>query len=136
MIEELVIPDVPDDIVRLLTEIAMQNNHTLEEEVKDLLYRTARRAMLKRELGRQMSIISEDASCSIWAWRIEDQLPPLLQQAAVSQQPVHYDGVELSPLHANWLVSMAEELGHWVTKGPGGEYAPHVPTKASSGLAE
>lgn len=67
MIEELVIPDVPDDIVRLLTEIAMQNNHTLEEEVKDLLYRAAHRAMLKRELGRQMSIISEDASCSTWA---------------------------------------------------------------------
>jgi predicted transcriptional regulator len=223
MIEELVIPDVPDEIVRVLTEQAARNNRTLEEEVKDLLYRMARgeggaveleevklrlprrtlvflrsmaantgfsldamfaeairgfvrvqqwkmeeirkaveeadqgkfisneeveahlrdllgepsperRAMLKRELGRQMASISEEASCSSWAWRIEDELPPLLEQAAFSQQPVQYQGVALSPLYADWLVSMAVELGHWVTQGDGGEYVPHLPKKASSDI--
>ena len=226
MMEELVIPDVPDEIVGLLEEQAARNHRTLEEEVKDLLYKSVlcelghdaemeevnlnlsrrtlvflrsmaantgqsldamlaeairiyvraqewkieevrkaveeaerggfvsdqeaeahlrellgesnpeRRAMAKRELGRQMSIISEDASCSTWAWRIEDELPPLLQQAAVSAHPVQDESVVLSPLHADWLVSMAEELGHWVTKGPGGEYVPHVPRKGSSGIPE
>ena len=69
-----------------------------------------------------------------WAWQIEDELPPLLQKAAASQQPVQYQGETLSPLHADWLVSMAEELGHWVTLGDGGEYVPHVPKIVASDI--
>jgi len=93
-----------------------------------------RRAMLQHELGRQMSIISEEAFCSSWAWRIEDELPPLLAQAAMSQQPVLYKGAELSPLLVEWLVAMAQELGHWVTVGAGGEYIPHTPKDNRSEL--
>jgi hypothetical protein len=81
--------------------------------------------MLLQELGRQMSAISEEASCCRWAWGIEDELPPLLWEAATGRHPVTYQGVEISPAYAEWLVAMAAELGHWVTQGPGAEYVSH-----------
>ena len=58
------------------------SDEEVEAHLRDLLGEPSpeRRAMLKRELGRQMSIISEGASCSTWAWCIEDELPQLLQQ--------------------------------------------------------
>ena len=94
-----------------------------------------RRRQLQAELGRQMSMISEEASCSTWAWRMEDELPPLLVEAAAHQRPTVYRGVEISPIYASWLVSMAKELGHWVTQGQGGEYVPFFPAKDRAGNA-
>jgi hypothetical protein len=87
----------------------------------------ARKRLLKAELGRQMRIISEEASCSLWAYKIEDELPPLLIEGAAKQQPVNYQGVEISPVYSQWLVSLANELGHWVNQGQGERYVAYVP---------
>ena len=94
---------------------------------------TSRRDMVMRELGRQMSRISEEAAYSLWAWHMEDELPAVLYAATLSGSPGHYRGVEISPVYATWLTTLADELGHWVRPGPGMEYAPYARRPDSSG---
>src|SRR5436305_7003571 len=93
---------------------------------------TYRREMVMQELGRQMSVISEEATCSLWGWRMEDELPAVLHAVALSGSPGHYQCVEISPVYAAWLTALAAELGHWVMSGPGMGYAPYAPRSAPS----
>jgi hypothetical protein len=86
-----------------------------------------RRDAILLELGRQMSVISEAAAYSRWAYQVEDELPPLLCKASRSGRPAYYQGVDMSPVYADWPVSLAEELGHRVTQDGGGNVVPHVP---------
>ncbi len=95
-----------------------------------------RRRMVIQELGRQMQLISEEATCSLWASRLEDELPAVLHAAAVSVLPGHYRGVEISPVYAAWLTTLAVELGHWVMPGPGLEYVPYTPRSDRSDRGE
>ncbi|HVS39326.1 MAG TPA: hypothetical protein VMS17_27460 [Gemmataceae bacterium] len=88
---------------------------------------TPRRDMVMRELGRQMRLVSEEAAYSMWAWRIEDELPAVVHEAAASGKPGDYQGVEISPVYAAWLTALAAELSHWVMPGPGLDYVPYVP---------
>jgi hypothetical protein len=86
-----------------------------------------RQRLLKQELGRQMRIISEEVACSLWAYKIEDELPPLLIEGAARQEVVNYKCIEISPVYSDWLVSLANELGHWVNQGRGKGYIRYVP---------
>ena len=86
-----------------------------------------RQQLLKEELGRQFRIISEEAACSLWAYKIGDELPPLLIEGAAKQHIVNYQGVKISPVYSEWLVSLATELGHWVNQGRSERYIPYVP---------
>ncbi len=74
-----------------------------------------------------MRRISEEASFSLWAWHLEDELPGVLLNAAATGRAGEYQGVEISPLYAAWLVGLATELGHWVKPGPGRDFVPHSP---------
>ena len=86
-----------------------------------------RQQLLKEELGRQFRIIWEESACSLWAYKIEDELPPLLIEGAAKQQTVNYQGVEISPVYSEWLVSLATEVGHWVNQGRSRRYIQYVP---------
>jgi hypothetical protein len=96
------------------------NTRTKENQVD-------RRDAVLQELGRQMSIISEDASCSGWTWQLENELPQVLLDAVRSRRPAYYADVEISLVYADWLVSLADELGHWVTLSKGGSFVAHIP---------
>lgn len=91
-----------------------------------------RRQLLMDELKRQMSGISEEAFCAAWDYRVADELPPVLVDAAASGFPRSYHGAVIWPLHAAWLVSLATELGHWVTNEQGKVVAYHLSVPSSS----
>jgi hypothetical protein len=88
---------------------------------------TSRRDMVVRELGRQMSMISEQAVCPLWAWHMEDELPAVLYAATLSGSPGHYRGVEISPVYAAWYTPRPDSSGH------GGCGPADSPSDAKSG---
>jgi hypothetical protein len=93
-----------------------------------------RHKLVMEELARQMQAISEEAFCSSWGYRIEDLLPPVLLAVAASGQAADFQGASIRPLHAQWLVSLAEELGQWVTLDHQGNPVPYHPP-SHSGVA-
>ena len=83
-------------------------------------------------LAGRLRAISEEAACSLWAYQIEEELPPLLIEGARQRRAVNYRGVKISPIYAEWLVSIAGELGHWVTQGSGEGYILYAPKSLHS----
>jgi len=83
---------------------------------------------LMAELGQRMSRISEEATCSSWHDRINEELPEACYAIARRARPGGLDTTLISVLEARLLVSLAEELGHWVTRAPGRRgWMPHIP---------
>ena len=93
----------------------------------------ARQQLLIEELARQMQEISEKACFSRWGYQVEDLLPPVLVSVAASGQSADFQGAFITPLYAQWLVSMSEELGHWVNlDNQGNPFPYHPPTLAET----
>src|SRR5690348_7552668 len=95
--------------------------------------------LVMEELTWQMQTISEEAYFSRWGYQIEDLLPPILLEVAANGQSVDFQGAYIRPLYARWLVSLAEELGHWITLDGRGNPIPYHPpalTASPGGTAE
>jgi hypothetical protein len=88
---------------------------------------TSRRDMVVRELGRQMSRISEEAACSLWTSHMDDELPAVLYAATLTGSPGHYRGEEISPVYAAWYTPRPDSSGH------GGGGPADSPSDAKSG---
>jgi hypothetical protein len=84
------------------------------------------REELMAKLGRQMSAISEEATCSGWDYRIAEGLPRACYAIIDANQAGDFMLTPISVPLARWLAAMAEHLGHWVDWGGGG-WTPYVP---------
>jgi hypothetical protein len=83
---------------------------------------------LMAELGQRMSRISQEATCSSWHDRNNEELPQMCYEIIRRARPGALDTTLISVLEARLLVSLAEELGHWVTRLPGRRgWMPHIP---------
>lgn len=83
---------------------------------------------LMAELGCRMSRISEEATCSSWHDRIDEELPQICYEIVQSRAPGALDTTIISVLEARLLVLLAQRLGHWVTRHPGRRgWMPHIP---------
>lgn len=83
---------------------------------------------LMAELGQRMSRLSEEATCSTWHYRVEEELPQVCYEVVQQARAGTFDTTVISVHEARLLVSLAEELGHWVTRLPGRRgWMPHVP---------
>ena len=58
---------------------------------------------------------------------MEDLLPPVLLTVAARDQTADFQGAYIRPLYARWLVSLAEELGHWIKLDDRGNPIPYHP---------
>jgi len=91
---------------------------------------------LMEELGCRMSRLSEEATCSSWHERVEEELPEVCIDIVERNRPGLFDTTVISVLEARLLMSLAERLGHWVTRHPGRRgWIPHIPDamKTSTG---
>lgn len=86
------------------------------------------REELVAELGRQMSAISEEATCCGWEDRIAEEMPRVCYAIVEKNEPGDFMLTPISVPLARWLVAMAEHLGHWVDWGGGGwqSYVPEA----------
>jgi len=90
---------------------------------------------LLAELGCRMARISEEATCSGWNERIEDELPRLCREIVRTNRPGAFDTTIISVLEARLLVLLADRLGHWVTRKAGRRgWMPHVPKFRSNSV--
>lgn len=83
---------------------------------------------LMAELGQRMARISKEATCSSWHERIEEELPQVCYEVVRRSAPELFDTAIISVLEARLLLTLAERLGHWVTRRPGRRgWMPHIP---------
>lgn len=83
--------------------------------------------VLMAELGQRLSRISEEATCATWHYRVNDELPQACYDIALSGVAGTFDTTIVSVLEARLLVSLAERLGHWVTRDGGAGWTAYVP---------
>jgi hypothetical protein len=82
---------------------------------------------LMAELGWRMSRISKEATLDSWHYTVDEEMPKVCYEIAISGMPGYFDTEAISVVEARLLVAMGERLGHWVVPGEGLGWKPYVP---------
>jgi len=81
---------------------------------KDKARAKRHRKLLKKQLGEEMSRVSKECYYAEWLKDTEFVVPELCRRAVYSQAVQHWGYGEITPERAMRLMSLANELGHWV----------------------
>src|ERR1044072_2442565 len=81
---------------------------------------------LMAELGWRMSRISKVATCDSWHYTVDEEMPRVCYEIALSGSQGHFDTEPISVVTARLLVALADRLGQWVVPDNGLGWKPYV----------